>query len=103
MIRQQSHPDDPPLFRIQRESTQLVILEPAVDGVPVMAFDVQVTVGWPPKPARPTDAGWRGRDVDGDDLGLLVEDLPVGRYSVWVRYTESEETLVLVAARLDIT
>lgn len=62
-----------------------------VDGVPVVAFDVAVTIG----SARPTT--WVSADVVGSDRGVLVGTgtahlLAVGKkYTVWVRFTDAPE------------
>ena len=88
-----------PRFLFPRESVELIALTPAIDGTPVTTYQVQAV----PIGTRPTTAGWAAPATAGLGKGYLVNGLPVGRHGVWVKYTASPETPVMLAAQVHIT
>ena len=88
-----------PRFLLPRESVEMIALTPAIDGTPVTTYLVQAV----PIGTRPTTAGWAAPATAGTDKGYLVTGLAVGRYGVWVKYTATPETPVMLAAQVHIT
>jgi len=81
---------------IQRESTELVVVNVTVDNQPVTTFDVCVV----PIGSRPTD--FQAATVVDGKAGWLSGGLPVGLYNLYVRITDNPETIIDIAGQVSI-
>lgn len=86
------------MIELPRESVEFIPIAVHVDGLPVtQGVDVATTTG----SGRP--AAWASATSLDGRLGLLVDGLPVGEHTVWVRITDAPEAPVLECERIRIT
>jgi hypothetical protein len=76
-----------------RDSIEFCPVLVDVDGVTPAPGDVEFAIV--AYPGRPETADWVAPVVIDDQMGVMVEDLEVGQYEVWVRVSANPETPVL--------
>jgi hypothetical protein len=93
---------------IPRESVELVgpiTAQVTENGVTTQADPATFTVAVVPRGSRP--ATWAAPTVVGGKAYVLVGpgqlDLIPGRYDVWLRYTDTPETVVVLAGTFYVT
>lgn len=80
-----------------KESVEFQEVFVTVDGSPAWDFDVAIV----PSTTRPDDE-WSAAYALQGKRGVLVSDLPIGDYGIWVRVTDSPERPVTFAGRVSI-
>lgn len=76
---------------VPRETKEFLALTVESNGSPTTNFETAVAK-WP---ARPTT--WQSAAVLGAEAGVIIENLSVGTYTVWVRVTTAQEAVVVHA------
>jgi len=78
------------MAQYERETKQFHPVEVTLDGAPVTT-GVELAVTTPG--VRPTT--WTEADTMGDKVGLMVQNMAPGPYTVWARVTSGLERVVL--------
>lgn len=84
----------------ERESTELLTVNVQKNKVPVVS---NIFLSVVDSDLRPTLADWKPAVItDQNQCGILIDELPVGTYSVWVRVIDLPEDAVFRAGTVRI-
>lgn len=84
----------------ERESTELLTVNVQKNKVPVVS---NIFLSVIDSDLRPTLADWKPAVItDQNQCGILIDELPVGTYSVWVRVIDLPEDAVFRAGTVRI-
>lgn len=89
-----------PVYELERESTELLVLGVQVDGQSVADYETQETAyAHPGNTIRPTGT-WAAPTIADDDAGHLLEPADPGLTTVWVKYQANPEVPVRRVAHI---
>lgn len=91
-----------PVFTVERESTELIVLDVKVDGQPVADYETQETAysSYASTSPRPTEEEWADPMAADDVSGHLASPGEQGMSTVWVRYQANPEAPVRRVAHI---